>query len=130
MIVKLHRSRTELSRLAVAGERLRFARDLHDVLGFSLSAITLKCELAYRLFADAPAKAQEELGEVLRTSRKALADVRSVSRGYREMSLSGRGGRGGLDAGGRRYPYHAALRRAGSCRARWTPSSRPCCARV
>ncbi|MCT9087720.1 histidine kinase [Streptomyces sp. ASQP_92] len=89
MIVKLHRSREELSRLAVASERLRFARDLHDVLGFSLSAISLKCELAYRLLADAPARAQEELGEVLRTSRKALADVRSVSRGYREMSLSG-----------------------------------------
>ncbi|WP_438293909.1 sensor histidine kinase [Streptomyces sp. HUAS TT7] len=89
MIVKLHRSRAELSRLAVAGERLRFARDLHDVLGYSLSAVSLKCELAYRLFADAPAKAQEELGDVLRTSRKALADVRSVSRGYREMSLSG-----------------------------------------
>ncbi|MCX5382537.1 sensor histidine kinase [Streptomyces sp. NBC_00083] len=89
LIVKLHRSRTELSRLAVAGERLRFARDLHDVLGFSLSAITLKCELAYRLFTDAPAKAQEELGQILRTSRKALADVRSVSRGYREMSLRG-----------------------------------------
>ncbi|WP_189765724.1 sensor histidine kinase [Streptomyces xanthochromogenes] len=89
MIVKLHRSREELSRLAVASERLRFARDLHDVLGFSLSAISLKCELAYRLLADAPAKAHEELGEVLRTSRKALADVRSVSRGYREMSLSG-----------------------------------------
>ncbi|MFG3286669.1 sensor histidine kinase [Streptomyces sp. NPDC048111] len=89
MIVKLHRSREELSRLAVAGERLRFARDLHDVLGYSLSAISLKCELAYRLLADAPAKAHEELGDVLRTSRKALADVRSVSRGYREMSLAG-----------------------------------------
>ncbi|MFI6050534.1 sensor histidine kinase [Streptomyces violascens] len=89
LIVKLHRSRTELSRLAVAGERLRFARDLHDVLGFSLSAITLKCELAYRLFAESPAKAQEELAHILRTSRKALADVRSVSRGYREMSLRG-----------------------------------------
>ncbi|MFD0023815.1 sensor histidine kinase [Streptomyces sp. NPDC058382] len=89
IIVKLHRSRDELARLAVAGERLRFARDLHDVLGFSLSAISLKCELAYRLLADAPARAQEELAEVLRSSRKALADVRSVSRGYREMSLFG-----------------------------------------
>uniref|UniRef100_A0AAU2V9E2 Histidine kinase n=1 Tax=Streptomyces sp. NBC_00003 TaxID=2903608 RepID=A0AAU2V9E2_9ACTN len=88
MIDRLHASREELSRLAVAGERLRFARDLHDVLGLSLSAISLKCELAYRLLADAPAKAYEEVGEVLRTSRKALADVRSVSRGYRQMSLS------------------------------------------
>ncbi|WP_328538841.1 sensor histidine kinase [Streptomyces sp. NBC_00344] len=89
MIVKLHRSRTELARLAVAGERLRFARDLHDVLGYSLSVISLKCELAYRLLGDAPAKAHDELTEVLRTSRKALADVRTVSRGYREMSLFG-----------------------------------------
>ncbi|MFF4251891.1 sensor histidine kinase [Streptomyces sp. NPDC001663] len=89
MIVKLHRSRAELSELAVAGERLRFARDLHDVLGFSLSAISLKCELTYRLLADASTKAQDELTEILHTSRKALADVRSVSRGYREMSLSG-----------------------------------------
>ncbi|MEV5940914.1 histidine kinase [Streptomyces sp. NPDC051994] len=89
MISQLHRSRAELSRLAVAAERLRFARDLHDVLGFSLSAITLKCELAYRLFTDAPVKAQEELTDILSTSRKALADVRSVSRGYREMSLWG-----------------------------------------
>ncbi|MGW1865409.1 sensor histidine kinase [Streptomyces mauvecolor] len=89
LIVKLHRSRAELSRLAVARERLRFARDLQDALGFSLSAITLKCELAYRLFADSPTKAQEELAQILRTSRKALADVRSVSRGYREMSLRG-----------------------------------------
>ncbi|MFE9409750.1 sensor histidine kinase [Streptomyces sp. NPDC006704] len=89
MIVKLRRSREELSRLAVAGERLRFARDVHDVLGLSLSAISLKCELAYRLLGEAPARADEELGEVLRASRGALAEVRSVSRGYREMSLSG-----------------------------------------
>ncbi|WP_406508693.1 sensor histidine kinase [Streptomyces sp. NBC_00212] len=88
MIDRLHASREELSRLAVAGERLRFARDLHEVLGLSLSAISLKCELAYRLLADAPEKAYDEVGEVLRTSRKALADVRSVSRGYRQMSLS------------------------------------------
>ncbi|MET9365487.1 histidine kinase [Streptomyces sp. NPDC006632] len=88
LIVNLHRSRAELSRLAVAEERLRFTRDLHDVLGFGLSAVALKCELAHRLLAEAPAKAYEELGEVLATSRKALVDVRSVSRGYREMSLS------------------------------------------
>ncbi|WP_162952618.1 sensor histidine kinase [Streptomyces hundungensis] len=88
LIDRLHASREELSRLAVAGERLRFARDLHEVLGLSLSAISLKCELAHRLLADTPARAQEEVGEVLRTARKALADIRSVSRGYRQMSLS------------------------------------------
>ncbi|MEU2955867.1 sensor histidine kinase [Streptomyces xanthochromogenes] len=88
MIDRLHASREELSRLAVAGERLRFARDLHDVLGLSLSVISLKCELAHRLLVDAPGTAQAEVAEVLRTARKALADVRSVSRGYRQMSLS------------------------------------------
>ncbi|MFG3286670.1 sensor histidine kinase [Streptomyces sp. NPDC048111] len=88
MIDRLHASRAHLSRLAVAGERLRFARDLHEVLGLSLSVISLKCERAHQLLADAPARAQEEVAEVLRTARKALADVRSVSRGYRQMSLS------------------------------------------
>ncbi|MET9365486.1 histidine kinase [Streptomyces sp. NPDC006632] len=88
MIVKLHRSREELTRLAVAGERLRFARDVNEVLGFGLSAMSLTCELAYRLLAKEPARAYEEIGAVLVTSRRALADVRSVSRGYREMSLS------------------------------------------
>ncbi|MFD0023814.1 histidine kinase [Streptomyces sp. NPDC058382] len=93
MIVTLHRSRDELSRLAVSGARLRFARDLHDVLGFSLSAISLKCELAHRLLRDAPGSAQSVITDVLGISRQALTDLRSVSRGYREGS-PGRPGRG------------------------------------
>jgi two-component system sensor histidine kinase DesK len=87
IILELHEARTEVARLAVAQERLRFARDLHDLLGYSLSAITLKSELTHRLLIKHPAKAQDELSEILDISRRALSDVRSVASGYRELSL-------------------------------------------
>jgi two-component system sensor histidine kinase DesK len=87
LVIELHAARSELARMAVAEERLRFARDLHDLLGYSLSAITLKSELTHRLVVTQPARAQEELSEVLDISRRALADVRSVASGYRELSL-------------------------------------------
>ncbi|HEY7594297.1 MAG TPA: histidine kinase, partial [Actinophytocola sp.] len=87
LVVELDSAREELAQLAVARERLRFARDLHDLLGLSLSAITLKSELTRRLITDQPAEAKEELGEILGISRKALADVRSVASGYRRLSL-------------------------------------------
>jgi two-component system sensor histidine kinase DesK len=73
--------------MAVARERLRFARDLHDLLGYSLSSITLKNELIQRLIDHNPRRAREEVAEVLTISRQALADVREVARGYRDMSL-------------------------------------------
>src|SRR5262249_21208679 len=79
--------RTELANMAVAQERLRFARDVHDLLGYSLSAITLKSELTHRLVPGNPDKAREELVEILDISRKALADVRAVADGCRELSL-------------------------------------------
>lgn len=84
---QLRAAQQELTEVALAETRLRFARDLHDLLGLSLSAITLKSELAYRLILLDPAKARTELGEVLDISRHALADVRSVASGYHEMSL-------------------------------------------
>jgi two-component system sensor histidine kinase DesK len=87
LVTRLHRARSEMAELAVAQERLRFARDMHDLLGYSLSAITLKSELTHRLALKDPERAQEELTEVLDISRRALADVRSVARGYRELSL-------------------------------------------
>ncbi|WP_329623805.1 histidine kinase [Streptomyces sp. NBC_01255] len=83
----IHDSRGELARMAVARERLRFARDLHDLLGYSLSSITLKNELIHRLITSNPQRACEEVTEVLVISRQALADVREVARGYRDMSL-------------------------------------------
>ncbi len=87
LVTELHQARSDLAQMAVAQERLRFSRDLHDLLGYSLSAITLKSELTHRLVVKYPAKAQDELAEVLDISRRALADVRAVASGYRELSL-------------------------------------------
>jgi two-component system sensor histidine kinase DesK len=81
-------ARTELAQLAVIRERVRFARDLHDLLGYSLSAITLKAELTRRLVGSNPARARGELAELLDVARQALADVRLVASGYRDMSLA------------------------------------------
>ncbi len=87
LVSEVHRSRAELAQFAVTQERLRFARDLHDLLGYSLSTITLKCELAYRLTPMPADQARQEISEVLGISRQALADVRAVAHGYRKMSL-------------------------------------------
>ncbi|MEV4441221.1 histidine kinase [Streptomyces sp. NPDC049577] len=80
-------TRRELARMAVTRERLRFSRDLHDLLGYSLSSITLKSELIRRLIPVQPEQAVREVAEVLAISRQSLADVRTVASGYREMSL-------------------------------------------
>jgi two-component system sensor histidine kinase DesK len=73
---------------ALAEERLRFARDLHDLLGYSLSAIKLKSELAHRLIAERPDRAQEHLSDILDIATHAVSDVRSLARSYRRLSLS------------------------------------------
>jgi signal transduction histidine kinase len=83
----LHEARDELATTAVAHERLRFARDLHDLLGLSLSAIAPKGELTLRLVRRNPGRAEQELSEILEISRRALADVRSIARVYRDISL-------------------------------------------
>ncbi len=80
--------RGELAQLAVISERMRFARDLHDLLGYSLSAITLKAELARRLVGSNPGRSRDELAEAIDIARQALADVRIVARGYRNISLA------------------------------------------
>ena len=80
--------RGELAQLAVIRERMRFARDLHDLLGYSLSAITLKAEVTRRMVGVNPGRARDELGEVLDIARQALADVRIVASGYRSISLA------------------------------------------
>jgi signal transduction histidine kinase len=87
LIAELAETRTQLARMAISEERLRFARDLHDLLGLSLSAMTLKSELTLRLMDIDPDKAAEELVEILGLARQALADVRSVASSYRELSL-------------------------------------------
>ncbi|GAA3902931.1 hypothetical protein GCM10023084_64290 [Streptomyces lacrimifluminis] len=88
LVVEVQAAQTELARLAVTQERLRFARDLHDLLGYSLSAVTLKSELACRLVPTDPERALDELRSILEISRQALSDVRTVARGYRDMSMT------------------------------------------
>jgi two-component system sensor histidine kinase DesK len=78
----------DIAQLAVIKERMRIARDLHDLLGYSLSAIILKAELAGRVLTTRPDQAREETSEVIRMARQALDDVRLVSRGYRHISLA------------------------------------------
>ncbi|MFI9245599.1 sensor histidine kinase [Streptomyces sp. NPDC053086] len=87
LVTRLHAHRADLARLAVASERVRFSRDLHDLLGYNLSAITLKTELVRRLVPDMSEAAQNEIESVLALSRQSLADVRKVATGYRNMSL-------------------------------------------
>jgi signal transduction histidine kinase len=84
---QLRAARRDLAEVAVARTRLRFARDLHDLLGLSLSAIMLKSELAHRFMVPDPARARTELTDVLAICRHALADVRSVASGQPELSL-------------------------------------------
>jgi two-component system, NarL family, sensor histidine kinase DesK len=81
LVVELHQARIDLASVAVDAERDRFARDLHDLLGSSLSAITLKSELVRAVVLEQPARAQEELSELAAISRQALKDVRRVAHG-------------------------------------------------
>jgi len=84
---ELMEAREELARSAVAEERMRFARDLHDLLGHSLSLIALKSELAGRLAERDPARARQEMADVEAAARQALAEVRDAVSGYRQVSL-------------------------------------------
>ena len=84
---ELREAREEIARLAVSEERLRFARDLHDLLGHSLSLIALKSELAGRLLPVAPEKAEEEVRGIEGVARRALREVREAVAGYRKPSL-------------------------------------------
>ena len=85
---ELAAAREELARNAVAEERLRFARDLHDLLGHSLSLIALKSELAGRLAEADPARARTEMADVEGVARRALAEVRDAVSGYRQVSCA------------------------------------------
>jgi two-component system sensor histidine kinase DesK len=82
-------ARAELARAAVAQERERFARDLHDLLGHSLSVIALKAELARRLLPGRPDEAAVEVADVERVARQALGEVRDAVSGYRQPTLDG-----------------------------------------
>ena len=99
---ELHSAREELARQAVTEERLRMARDLHDLLGHTLSLITLKSELAGRLLEKNPQAATQEIHEVERVARQALREVREAVAGYRQQTLRGElaGARQILEAAG------------------------------
>lgn len=83
----LAEAREENARLAVQDERNRMARDVHDILGHSLTVITVKAELAVRLMDVSPARAKVEVADLERLARDALADVRQAVAGFREMTL-------------------------------------------
>jgi two-component system sensor histidine kinase DesK len=85
---ELKATRDELAHLAVTEERLRIARDLHDLLGQSLSVIALKSELARRLVERDPDRAVAEIEDIQAVTRDALADVRRTVQGYRRSSLA------------------------------------------
>lgn len=83
----LMNEREQKSALAVDLERVRLARDLHDILGHSLTVVTVKAQLAGRLVDADPERAKAEIADVERLARDALTDVRSTVRSYRELSL-------------------------------------------
>ncbi|MFF5674269.1 sensor histidine kinase [Streptomyces hygroscopicus] len=84
---ELDASREAQARLAVAEERLRFSRDLHDVVGRNLALIALKGELAARLARRGMPEAEAQMVEVQRIARESQAEVQEVVRGYREADL-------------------------------------------
>lgn len=85
---ELDAAHQEIARLAVAEERNRFARDLHDILGHSLTVMAVKAELAGRLVRLDPDRAESEITDVEQLSRSALAEVRTAVAGYRDVSLA------------------------------------------
>ena len=84
---KLQQAQQENIQLSALAERERIARDLHDVLGHTLSVIVLKAELAGRLMGRDDARAAAEIADVERTARTALAEVREAIGGYRSKGL-------------------------------------------
>lgn len=99
---ELDKARGTQARLAVAEERLRFGRDLHDVMGRNLSVIALKSELAVRLAQRADPAAADQMVEVQRIARDSQREIREVVRGYRSADLRTElaGARGILRAAG------------------------------
>lgn len=87
-IFELRNARDEMARLAVSEERLRFARDLHDLLGHSLSVIVLKSEVAANLIERDPEAAAEAVHDIEKVGREALRDVRDAVAGYRKTNLA------------------------------------------
>ncbi|WSL48928.1 sensor histidine kinase [Streptomyces sp. NBC_01267] len=100
--VQLKEARATVAQLAANEERLRMSRDLHDLLGHSLSLIALKSELAGRMLPDQPGRAAAQIEDIQQVSRQALKDVREAVTGYRRPTLPGElaGARTALAAAG------------------------------
>ncbi|MBN6055992.1 hypothetical protein JYK22_28940, partial [Nonomuraea sp. RK-328] len=111
LAVRAHEGMEAHARLAVAEERLRFARDLHDLVGHRLSAIAVKTALAVRLSDGDPGAARDEMASVNGLTRTALRELREAVRGYRRLDLGAElaSVRGVLEAAGvrceLRLPY-------------------------
>jgi two-component system sensor histidine kinase DesK len=87
-ITELQEAREQLAQLAVTEERLRFARDLHDLLGHSLSLIALKAEVAGRLLPVDADRAAKEVADIDAVARDALVEVRHAVSAYRQPTLA------------------------------------------
>lgn len=98
----LVQARDGLARLAVVRERLRITRDVHDLFGFSITGISLKCELITRLVDTDSARARHEIAELRRLAERGLAEVRAMTSGTPELDLAEelRTARSLLDAAG------------------------------
>lgn len=92
---QLSEARGEVARLAAENERNRIARDLHDLLGHSLTTITVKAGLAHRLVATDPSRAAREMAEVEELARRSLGEVRATVTAYCEVTLTGELATGG-----------------------------------
>jgi len=122
---QLSLAREQIARLAVGEERLRFARDLHDLLGHSLSVIALKSELAGRLIKRTPNLAAHEIEDIEQVARDALREVREAVTGYRQPTLAAElaGANEALAAAGIEYHIdqdHAPLPAAAEAVLAWT----------
>jgi two-component system, NarL family, sensor histidine kinase DesK len=87
--IELSKARAEVARLAAENERSRIARDLHDLLGHSLTTITVKAGLARKLAERDPDRAATEITEVEQLTRRTLGEVRAAVAGYRDVTLAG-----------------------------------------
>jgi two-component system, NarL family, sensor histidine kinase DesK len=102
LVTQLRQAQEEVARLAASEERLRIARDLHDLLGHSLSLIVLKSELAGRLAERGSERAVAEINDIESVAREALVEVRDAVTAYRQRGLSGEldGARAAMEAAG------------------------------
>lgn len=112
LAVQAQEGRQAHTRLAVAEERLRFSRDLHDLVGHRLSAIAVKAALAVKLSDADVEAAKAEMSEVNTLTRQALRELRQAVRGYRELDLHAElnSVKGVLEAAGVRCETHLPFR--------------------